>query len=323
MSPIKIVIILPCYNECEILPSSCLRITGLLKSYIKEGLVSEESKVCFVDDGSTDKTWKLIKESASKDKTVIGISLSRNFGQESALLSALHIIDADVYVTIDADFQDPPEVIRGMIIKHKQGCGIVYGVRLKRDTDTLFKKYSALFFYNLMTWLGIGTIKNHSEFRLMDRNAVEALRKYPETDMFLRGTICNLGFKTGCVYYDRTARTAGTTKYSCRKMILLALKAVLSFSVLPLRMILFAGTVFMITGLIILMSGHALTAPCLSSKLFIGFSSIFTGINLIALGVISEYIGKIMIESKRRPRFIIGETIGLDIAKNAAAEKNI
>ncbi len=320
MSAEKIAIILPCYNEYEILPSSCARITGLLKEFVKEGIVSEESIVCFVDDGSTDDTWRLIKEAAVKDKSVTGISLSRNFGQESALLAALHEVEADIYVTIDVDFQDPPEVIREMILKYRSGCGIVYGVRRKRDTDSFFKKYSALFFYNLMTWLGTGTLKNHSEFRLMGRKAVDAFRKYPERDMFLRGIVCGLGFKTGVVYYDRTARTAGTTKYSCSKMIKLALKAIFSFSVLPLRMISFAGIVFLFTGIVILMSGHVITDPFLSSRLFLGVSALSLGINLLALGIISEYIGRIMIESKRRPRFIIGETVGVVSGRRNAIE---
>lgn len=306
----RLVIVMPCYNEAEILPSTADRMEKLLEDMVKAGLTSADSRVCLVDDGSKDQTGEVIKKICGKKKYFTALTLSRNFGQQAAMLAGLFNNEADLYVTIDADLQDDPEVIKEMVARAKKGCDIVYGVRDNRDSDSFFKKYTALGFYKLMRLLGIKTVYNHSEFRLMSRRAVEALRQFPERNLFVRAMVPLVGFKSSEVYYKRLPRIAGETKYSLGKMLALAWDGVSSFSIVPLRLVTFTGF-----------------AMCLLSLLFLGlmfywwavgktvhgwFSlvtiiTVFSGVQLVSLGVIGEYVAKIFIEVKRRPLYIVDE----------------
>ena len=299
----QLAIILPCYNEEAALPGTFAKITALLAQYINDGLVSDKSRAYFINDGSSDGTWQQIKAKSSENKLVCGISLSRNFGHQSALLAGLHSIEADIYVTIDADLQDNPECIREMLTKHSAGAEIVCGVRVKRDKDTFFKKHTALLYYRIMNWCGVKIVPNHADFRLMGKKSVAALRQFNEKCLFLRGLVPYLGFKTDCVYYDRTERQAGETKYPLKKMLAFAWNGITGFTAVPLKLITFLGLLMLPLGLIMLVfSGDYSFSLKMTAIL-----SIFCGINLIALGIAAEYIGKILIEAKQRPSFIIEE----------------
>ncbi len=306
----RLLIVMPCYNEAEILPSTADKMEKLLEKLIKDGDVSSDSKICLVDDGSKDGTREIIRNLCRKKKCFSLLGLSRNFGQQEAILAGLFHQDADFYVTLDADLQDDPTVIKKMIAKAKEGADIVYGVRNNRDCDGLFKKFTALAFYKLMRLLGVKSVYNHAEFRLMSRRAVEGVKQFPERNLFLRGIVTLVGFKSAEVFYKRLPRLSGDTKYSWKKMAALAWNAVSSFSVVPLRLVTFAG--FMM---------------CLVSLLFLGlmfywwangqtvhgwFSlvtiiTVFSSAQLLSLGVIGEYVAKIFVEVKKRPLYIIDE----------------
>jgi len=305
----KIAIILPCYNEEKMLAFSIPAMESLVGKFIEEGIASENSKACFINDGSNDKTWENIKSAAHRNKHICGISLSRNFGHQGALLAGLHALDADAYITIDADLQDNPECIREMLAKYASGTEIVCGVRKRRDTDSFFKRNTAILFYRIMNLCGVKTIPNHADFRLMGRKSVMELRKYKEKNLFLRGLILSLGFKTDSVYYDRKERAAGETKYPLRKMLAFAWNGITSFTTLPLKIISISGILFFITGLFLIADLPAYNL--ITAKFTTGLFCCFSGINLMALGLIAEYIGKILIEAKQRPSFIIEEKTGL------------
>lgn len=302
-----IAIILPCYNEEAALPAAFGKIISLLEQYIREGLISPESRAYFVNDGSSDGTWQMIRNKAAECNLVCGISLSRNFGHQNALLAGLHSVEADAYITIDADLQDNPDRIKEMLAKFSNGAEIVCGVRARRDTDTFFKKNTALLYYRIMNWCGVKTIPNHADFRLMGRKSVNALRQFREKNLFLRGLVPYLGFKTECVYYDRTERQAGETKYPLKKMLSLAWNGITGFTELPLKIIMFLGLALILFGLILFM-----IVPASYSNFLLRISaviSIFSGINTFALGIAAEYIGKILIETRQRPSFIIDEIV--------------
>ena len=300
-------IILPCYNEEAALPAAFGKIISLLEQYIREGLISPESRAYFVNDGSSDGTWQMIRDKAAECNLVCGISLSRNFGHQNALLAGLYSVEADAYITIDADLQDNPDCIREMLTRFSNGAEIVCGVRARRDTDTFFKKHTALLYYRIMNWCGVKTIPNHADFRLMGRKSVNALRQFREKNLFLRGLVPYLGFKTECVYYDRTERQAGETKYPLRKMLALAWNGITGFTELPLRIIMFLGLALILFGLILFM-----IVPASYSNFLLRISaviSIFSGINTFSLGIAAEYIGKILTETRQRPSFIIDEIV--------------
>ena len=237
----KLLIVMPCYNEEAVLPQTIKVIGVLLKKLIKGKKVHADSKVCFVNDGSSDKTWALIKKAAAGERIFSGISLSRNFGHQKAIIAGMYDTDADLYVTIDADLQDDCGAIETMLDKINDGCEIVYGVRDSRDTDTRFKKYSALAFYKLMKLLGVNIVYNHADFRMMTRRAVNTLKQFPERNLFLRAMMPLVGFKSDKVYYDRKARPAGETKYPLMKMMGFAWSGISSFSIVPLRLVTFMG----------------------------------------------------------------------------------
>lgn len=306
-------LIVPCYNEEEVLPLSKDALLKHLNTLIEEKMVSPESFICFVDDGSQDRTWELIEEYQTRFPTIRGIRLSRNFGHQNALMAGLFTIDSDIYVTIDADLQDDVSVIREMILRYSEGDEIIYGVRKNRSSDSFFKKFSALAFYKIFRLFGGNGLYNHADYRLMSRRAVEALKDFSEVNLFLRGIIPLLGFRSSSVYYDRVARKKGESKYPLKKMVAFAIEGITSFSITPLRIISILGFIVFLTSTTI---GAWAVLAKIQGKVVRGWLSMFImvsfmgGIQILSLGIIGEYIGKIYRETKRRPRFIIDRNIG-------------
>ena len=307
-------IVVPCYNEQEMLPITNEQLTKFLRGLVEEDIIDADSKVMYVDDGSHDKTWEQISRYAHADTSVSGVKLAGNVGHQNALLAGLTTAKdyADIIVSIDADLQDDISVIREMIEKFKSGCDIVYGVRNKRTTDTWFKRTTALGFYKLMKTLGVKSVYNHADYRLMSRRAVEQLCQYRERNLFLRGIVPLIGYKTANVYYDRMERVAGESKYPLGKMMNFAVDGITSFSVKPVRMILYSGIIFLLIAFLILVY---VLYSLFAGKAVPGWSSLILsiwfvgGCILVAIGVVGEYIGKIYIETKDRPRYNIEETI--------------
>lgn len=311
----KLVIIMPCYNEEEVLPQTFKIVGALLEELIKAERISSESKICLINDGSSDKTWDLIKKACKKDKKFAGINLSRNFGHQGAILAGMYDTNADIYVTIDADLQDDCLAIKKMLTKIENGCDIVYGVRDSRETDTWFKKYSALAFYKLLKLLGVNIVYNHADFRMMTKRVVEQLKCFPERNLFLRAIVPLVGFKSDKVYYDRTPRTAGETKYPFNKMVALAWNGISNFSIVPLRLVTFMGFFVCFLSLMFLIY---MILRWSTGGTIVGWASLvtiitlFSGVQLISLGVIGEYLAKIFVEVKKRPLYIVDEKIGFD-----------
>ncbi|SMC10176.1 glycosyltransferase family 2 protein [Nitratiruptor tergarcus] len=301
--------VVPCYNEEEVLPKTKKELEKLLHILIEKGLISQESFICFVDDGSKDKTWNLIEDFA-KESHIKGLKLSRNFGHQNALLAGLFYAEelCDAAVSMDADLQDDISVVEQMCQKYYEGYEIVYGVRKKRDTDTFFKRATAEGFYKLMRWMGVDIIENHADFRLMSKRALSWLKEFEEVNLFLRGIIPLIGLKSDIVYYDRKERFAGESKYPLKKMLAFAWDGITSFSVVPLRFI-------TILGIIVLLLSFALSVWTVGAKLsgvaVSGWTSMMLivlflgGVQMLSIGIIGEYIGKIYKETKRRPRFFV------------------
>ena len=305
----KLSIVVPCYNEAEALPLAALALEKLVMDLVARGRIANDSNIWLVDDGSTDSTWSLIEALAKKSDLFVGVKLSRNRGHQNALLAGLLSADGDAVVSIDADLQDDLGAIEAMTMAYAAGCQIVYGVRRARETDTRFKRWTALSYYRLLRAFGVDIVHNHADFRLLGRDAISALASYGEVNLFLRGIIPKLGFRSTCVLYDRHERIAGISKYPLRKMIGLALNGITSFSPVPLRMIAGLG------GIVCLLS-FAMTVWILSVRLFTdravpGWASttvpiyLLGGVQLLCLGIVGEYVAKIYSETKRRPRFII------------------
>lgn len=302
-------IVVPCYNEQEALPETARQLLALRGRLVAAGKIADDSRIVFVDDGSRDQTWAMIEEYAASGLPVVGVKLSRNRGHQNALLAGLFAARGDAIVSIDADLQDDIDVIETMVDHHRQGCDIVYGVRSSRQTDTVFKRSTARAFYGLMERLGAQTVRDHADYRLMSRRAIEALRDYGETNLYLRGIVPLLGFRSATVDYARRARVAGESKYPLRRMIGLALNAVTSFSVVPLRLISAIGVLVFLASLCVL--AWTLWVALFTNRAVPGWASItlpiyfLGGIQLLSLGVIGEYLGKLYIETKRRPRYVI------------------
>ena len=325
MSAPTLAIVTPCYNEQEVLPETGRRLWALLDALIAAGKVSSISRIYFVDDGSRDLTWKLIEELACNSPHVAGVKLSRNRGHQNALLAGLFTAEGDVVVSIDADLQDDVGAINEMLTHFMSGAEIVYGIRRRRDTDSLFKRVSARFFYRFMHALGAESISDHADYRLMSRQVVESLRQYREVNLYLRGIVPLLGFRSDVVYYDRAPRFAGESKYPLRRMVALALEAITSFSVVPLRLITFAGfTVFVGT---LLVSIWALWVRIFTDEAVPGWTSVVLpmyllgGIQIFCLGMIGEYLGKTYSEVKNRPRYLIEKVIAPKTDKNLIAAR--
>lgn len=309
----QLAIVVPCYNEEAVLPTTAAQLLQLVERLIEEGRIDAASTLTFVDDGSRDRTWPMIEDMAAKHPNVRGIKLARNVGHQSALLAGLMSVNGDVLVSIDADLQDDVAAIRDMLIEHEKGAQIVYGIRSQRDTDTRFKRWSAESFYHLMRALGVDVVFNHADYRLMGRPAIEALRQYGEVNLFLRGIIPQLGFATAEVHYARAERAAGESKYPLRKMLSLAWNGMTSFSSAPLRWI----TLF---GMVVSLCSFLLGSWVLFGSLYFGgvvpgwASTVIPvyflgGIQLLSVGIIGEYIAKIYLETKQRPRYIVEKTV--------------
>jgi len=300
-------LVIPCYNEQDVLRETTSRLLVLLQKMASEGLISEHSSAFFVDDGSRDKTWALIQELAAAHPQICGIKLSRNRGHQNALLCGLLTAPGDALISLDADLQDDLEVVPQMVQALRNGDDLVYGVRRKRTTDTFFKRFTAEGYYKLLAAMGVQVIFNHADYRLMSRRAIESLREYREVNLFLRGLMPLLGYRTSVVEYDRAGRFAGDSKYSLGKMLALAWQGVTSFSTYPLRLITTMG--FIISLISLGLAGWALFLRLFTEEALPGWTSTVVpmyflgGVQLLSLGVIGEYVAKIYTETKRRPRF--------------------
>jgi glycosyltransferase involved in cell wall biosynthesis len=303
-------IVVPCFNEEEVLIETFVQLSSVVKDLIKDLLISENSKILFVDDGSKDQTWSLIENESENNPLVNGLKLARNVGHQNALLAGLETSSkqSDCVVSIDADLQDDIHVIRTFVEKYWEGFNVVYGVRDNRDADTYFKRTTALGFYRFMENIGIKLVPNHADFRLMSKRALDELYKYQETNLFLRGLVPLVGFSSTKVYYDRKERFAGESKYPLKKMLSFAFDGITSFSVAPIRFVTFIGFLSVIFS--ILMGGYALFQE-LFSHTVTGWSSLMIsiwfvgGLQLMGIGIIGEYIGKVYHEVKHRPRYAI------------------
>lgn len=302
-------LVVPCYNEEAVLPETISRLTRLLELLVENNLVDAASHIIFVDDGSRDRTWQIIQDASANSQAVQGIKLSRNRGHQNALLAGLLDAKGDVAISVDADLQDDLGAIEKMILAHRQGSDIVFGVRKSRDADTFFKRFTAEGYYRLLERFGVEVVFNHADYRLMSRRAIEALREFNEVNLFLRGIIPQLGFPSSIVYYDRAERFAGESKYPLGKMLALAWQGITSFSTVPLRMITALG--FLISFISFGITLWALFIRLFSDQAVPGWTStvvpiyLLGGIQLLCIGIIGEYLAKTYMETKRRPHFFI------------------
>ncbi|MDP4144983.1 MAG: glycosyltransferase family 2 protein [Bacillota bacterium] len=303
-------LVIPCYNEEKVLPETSKRLKIIMERMIEANKISPESKIVFVNDGSKDKTWNIIKELHNENKIFSGINLSRNRGHQNALLAGLLTSKdyADAVISLDADLQDDVEVIEKFIDQFYNGYDVVYGVRSSRKKDTFFKRFTAESFYKVMKFLGVDIVFNHADYRLMSKRALEGLEKYGEVNLFLRGIVPLIGFPSTIVEYERNERFAGESKYPLKKMLAFAFNGITSFSVKPIRMILNIG--FMLFFISVAMMIWSVIAKIVGGTV-VGWTSLMIsiwmigGIQLISIGFIGEYIGKIYEETKKRPRYII------------------
>ena len=306
----KLYIVVPCYNEEEVLPETSKRLKEKMNQLIKKKKISPDSHVVFVNDGSKDITWELISSYSEKDHLFGGINLSRNKGHQNALLAGLMTVkeDADMVISMDADLQDDINAVDQFVDEYYKGNDIVYGVRSSRKKDTFFKRTTALAFYRLMSKMGVESVYNHADYRLMSKRALDALENFKEVNLFLRGIMPLIGFKSAIVEYERNERFAGESKYPLKKMLNFALDGITSFSVKPIRFI--TATGFLISIISVIMFIYTIVRHILGFTV-VGWSSLIIslwflgGVQILSIGVIGEYIGKIYMETKARPRFII------------------
>lgn len=310
MKDTKLFVVLPCYNEEEVLPETSKRLLELYERMISDGIISSESKIVFVDDGSRDRTWGIISSLCDSNEVYRGVKLAHNAGHQNALLGGLMTIkdECDCAISIDADLQDDINVIPEMVKKYDSGCDVVYGVRSDRKTDTFFKRTTAQGFYKFMSVMGVDVVYNHADYRLLSRRALNDLSSFKEVNLFLRGIVPLIGYKSDSVYYERAERFAGESKYPLKKMLAFAFDGITSFSVKPIKILWSVGALVCIAAIIA-------AIYTLISKFF-GYTSdgwaslmcsiwFLGGVQLISIGVIGEYIGKIYKETKARPRYII------------------
>lgn len=308
----RLFLVVPCYNEEEVLPETAKRLGAKLQSLIVAGKIAPDSRMLFVDDGSRDNTWALIAALHRENPLAEGIKLAHNRGHQNALMAGLETAaqKADMVVSLDADLQDDIDAVDGMLEKYGEGCDIVYGVRGSRETDTAFKRVTAQMFYKTMSFWGADLVYNHADYRLMSRRALAGLAEFGERNLFLRGIVPMVGYKTATVEYRRGERFAGTSKYPLGKMLNFALDGVTSLSVKPIRFITLLG--FFIFTASVLMLGYSVVRY-FAGQTVAGWASLVVsvwalgGLQLLAIGVIGEYLGKIYMETKARPRFIIEE----------------
>lgn len=306
----KLYMVIPCYNEEEVLPETSKRLREKINSLIEKGKIDKESRIVFVNDGSKDKTWEIIKTLHEEDPVFSGINLTRNRGHQNALLAGLMtVMDyADMAISMDADLQDDVDAIDEMIDKYLDGIDIVYGVRSSRAKDTFFKKATAEGFYKIMNSMGANTVFNHADYRLMSKRALEGLSQFQEVNLFLRGIVPMIGYPTDVVYYERGERFAGESKYPLGKMLSFAIEGITSLSTKPIRMITFLGFFIFLVSIGILI--YSLVRHFMGATI-VGWTTLMVsvwgigGLILLSLGVVGEYIGKIYLETKARPRFIV------------------
>lgn len=305
-------LVIPCYNEEEVLPETSKRLVAKLNTMIAADLISQDSKIVFVNDGSKDRTWQLIRQYHEKNPMIQGINLSRNKGHQNALLAGLMTVKeyCDMAISMDADLQDDVDAIDQFVEKYYEGYEVVYGVRSERKTDSFFKRASAQSFYKLMLHMGIEIVYNHADYRLMSRRALDEMEGFKEVNLFLRGIVPLIGFPSDVVTYERHERFAGESKYPLKKMLNFAFDGITSFSVKPIRMVTTLGII--IFAISILMLIYFLITWCIGWTVP-GWTSIVVsvwaigGLQLLAIGIIGEYIGKIYMETKARPKFIVQE----------------
>ena len=306
-------LVIPCYNEEAVLHETAKQLLAKMNSMFDRGMISRESKIMFVNDGSRDKTWEIIKELHESNPIYSGVKLSRNKGHQNALLAGLMTAKekADMAISLDADLQDDVDVIDKMVEKYYEGNDVVYGVRSSRDTDTFFKKFTAEGFYKIMQAMGVELVFNHADYRLMSRRAMEGLSEFREVNLFLRGIVPLIGYKSDIVTYERHERFAGESKYPLKKMLAFATDGITSFSIKPIRMITTCG--ILIFGVSLLMLIYFLVVHFMGKTVHGWTSTIVSiwaigGLQLLAIGIVGEYIGKIYLETKARPKYII-ETV--------------
>lgn len=310
----KLWLVIPCYNEEAVLPETSKQLYKIMADMIINKKIDPASKIAFVNDGSSDKTWSLIEKYHANIDMFVGINLSRNKGHQNALLAGLTVArkHADMVITLDADLQDDVNVIPEFITKYYEGNDIVYGVRNNRDTDTGFKRNTAQGFYKFMKALGVDIVDNHADYRLMSKRAIDGLLSYKEVNVFLRGIVPQIGFPSAVVEYKRNERLAGESKYPLRKMLAFAFDGITSFSVKPLRISMFLGIISFVVAIGIFI--YSIVQLCLGNTVS-GWTSItisiwaLGGLQLLMLGIVGEYIGKIYLESKHRPKFIIQDIL--------------
>ena len=301
--------VIPCYNEQEVLPETAKRLKEKMSSLMEQGKISSDSRVVFVNDGSKDRTWEMICKYHRGDSLFSGINLSRNRGHQNALLAGLMTVmdDADMVISMDADLQDDINAMDEMVEKYLDGCDIVYGVRSKRATDTFFKRFTAEGFYHLMNLMGADVIFNHADYRLMSRRALHGLAQFKEVNLFLRGIVPMIGYRTDSVLFERSERFAGESKYPLKKMLALAMDGVTSLSIKPIRMITGTGVLLSFVGLVLLI--WLIVKLCMgTASLAFGILSslwLLVGLLMVSIGVVGEDIGKIYLETKARPRFLV------------------
>ena len=317
----RLYIVVPCYKEEAVLPETSRRLREKLEALIKQGKIDRNSRILFVNDGSKDRTWPLIEQYHKEAPEFFsGINLSRNRGHQNALLAGLStaVTRADMVISMDADLQDDINAVDAMIDEYHNGYDIVYGVRSKRETDTFFKRFTAEGFYKIMQALGVDIVFNHADYRLMSRRALEGLMQFSEVNLFLRGIVPRIGFPSTTVTYARAERFAGESKYPLKKMIAFAADGITSFSVKPIRLVFFAGVFIFLCSLVMFIYAIITKAAGRSTS---GWSSLMAsiwmlgGIQLLGLGIVGEYIGKIYNETKRRPRFIIEQILDTNDAE--------
>ena len=314
-------LVIPCYNEEEVLHETSKQLLTIMEDLISKGKVSSLSRIAFVNDGSKDKTWDIIQELHSENKLYVGINLSRNRGHQNALLAGLTtaVKYADAIISLDADLQDDVGVIEKMIDNFNNGDDIVYGVRSARKTDTFFKRFTAESFYKLIMFMGVDIVYNHADYRLMSKRAVEGLCSFREVNLFLRGIVPQIGYKSSTVEYERHERFAGESKYPLKKMLSFAFEGITSFSIKPLRMAIVLGCVAFAVSVIMILYG---IISKIVGNTVSGWTSLSAsiwaigGVQLIMMGVIGEYIGKIYLETKDRPKFIIESVLVDEDAEN-------
>ena len=314
-------IIVPCYNEEEVLPETSKQLRAKMETLMAAGKISKESRIVFVNDGSKDRTWEIIESLHKENPLFQGIKLSRNKGHQNALLAGLMTVKehCDMAISMDADLQDDIDAIDGMLEKYAEGCDIVYGVRNARDTDTAFKRKTAEGYYKVMGLLGADIVYNHADYRLMSKRALDGLEQFKEVNLFLRGVVPMIGYKSDKVYYARKERFAGESKYPLKKMLAFAWEGLTSLSVKPIRMIMTLGSVIFLVSIAMLIYSlvrHAMGATMVGWTSTVVSIWAIGGLQLLAIGIIGEYIGKVYLETKQRPKFIVEEYL-----KDEDAEK--